>query len=151
MLILTRKPGESLYIGDNVKIVVVEVKGSQVRLGIEADRSLPIYREEIYLQILEENRNAAAASKEDTAGLEGLSQAWKDRKDGPPAGDKPSSKGLTLGSANLGPVQTRKAGTPNKLVATSLSGSGKVNSGELKSSPEVFTKKVKKKGPEGEQ
>ena len=60
MLILTRKIGESIYIGDGrIKVVVVEVKGNQVRLGIEAPPEEKIYREEIYQQILEENRTAA--------------------------------------------------------------------------------------------
>ena len=82
MLILTRKPGESLYIGDNIKVIVVEVKGSQVRLGIDADKSLRIYREEIYVQILEENKTAAEAAKASDSGLEGLSEAWCGMKGG---------------------------------------------------------------------
>ena len=59
MLILTRKPGESLYIGDDIKITIVELKGNQIRVGIDAPQSYRIYREEIYIQILEENRQAA--------------------------------------------------------------------------------------------
>ena len=74
MLILTRKPGESLYIGDNVKVTVVEIKGHQIRLGIDAPNELRIYREEIYLQILEENKQAAEAASD--ASLEGLAAAW---------------------------------------------------------------------------
>ena len=52
MLILTRKPGESLYIGDDVKVTIVEIKGNQIRVGIDAPADLRIYREEIYKQIL---------------------------------------------------------------------------------------------------
>lgn len=59
MLILTRKPGQSLYIGDDVKITIVEIKGNQIRLGIDAPTQYRIYREEIYLQIQEENQRAA--------------------------------------------------------------------------------------------
>ena len=59
MLILTRKPGESLYIGDEVVVTVVEIKGNQVRVGIKAPADRRIYREEIYMQILEENKKAA--------------------------------------------------------------------------------------------
>ena len=77
MLILTRKPGESLYIGDSVKVTIVEIKGHQIRVGIDAPADLRIYREEIYLQILEENRQAASASE---AGLEGLTEAWKEKR-----------------------------------------------------------------------
>jgi carbon storage regulator len=62
MLILTRKPGESLYIGDDIKITIVEIKGHQIRIGIEAPKDCRIYREEIYLAILEENRSAAACN-----------------------------------------------------------------------------------------
>ncbi len=71
MLILTRKPGESLFIGDKIKVVVVEIKGNQIRLGIEAPSDVRILREEIYAQILEENKSAAAPVSGDS--LEGLS------------------------------------------------------------------------------
>ena len=64
MLILTRKPGESLRIGDDVRITVVEIKGNQVRIGIAAPRSFPIYREEIYLQIQSANKEAVASIPE---------------------------------------------------------------------------------------
>lgn len=59
MLILTRKPSESLYIGDDIKITIVEIKGHQIRVGIDAPKKYRIYREEIYLAIQEENRKAA--------------------------------------------------------------------------------------------
>ena len=69
MLILTRKSGESITIGDDVKITVVEVKGKQVRIGIDAPRSYMIHREEVYLNIQEENRRAAKESPLSMAGL----------------------------------------------------------------------------------
>ena len=59
MLVLTRKTGEAVTIGDQIRIRVVEVKGNQVRLGIEAPQEMRIYREEIYLQVQDENRHAA--------------------------------------------------------------------------------------------
>lgn len=71
MLILTRKPGEAVFIGDKIKIVLVEIKGNQVRFGIEAPADVRILREEIYTQILEENKSAAAPVSGDS--LEGLS------------------------------------------------------------------------------
>jgi carbon storage regulator len=77
MLILTRKPGESLYIGDTVKITIVEIKGNQIRVGIDAPSELRIYREEIYVQILEENKKAAEGAVPGSAGLDQLSGAWK--------------------------------------------------------------------------
>ena len=67
MLILTRKPGESLYIGDDVKVTIVEIKGNQIRVGVDAPSDLRIYREEIYLQILEENKSAAEGISLDSA------------------------------------------------------------------------------------
>lgn len=60
MLVLTRKMGEVVTIGDQIKIKVVEMKGNQVRLGIEAPNDLRIYREEIYLKVQRENQLAAA-------------------------------------------------------------------------------------------
>jgi len=54
MLILTRKITESTMIGSNVKITVLNVKGNQVRLGIEAPNCVPVHREEIYNRILDE-------------------------------------------------------------------------------------------------
>ena len=51
MLILTRKKGESLHIGDNIKIVITEIKGGDVRIGIDAPKELDVYREEIYKRI----------------------------------------------------------------------------------------------------
>ena len=72
MLILTRKSGESITIGDDVKITVVEVKGKQVRIGIDAPRSYTIHREEVYISIQEENRRAAKESPLSLVGLKHL-------------------------------------------------------------------------------
>lgn len=61
MLILTRKRGESIYIGGRIKVTVVDLKPNQVRIGIDAPQDERVYREEIYLQILEENQRAASS------------------------------------------------------------------------------------------
>jgi carbon storage regulator len=62
VLVLTRKIGETFVVGDNITVTVVDVVGgNKVRLGINAPSSVPVYREEIWLQIQEENRQAAAA------------------------------------------------------------------------------------------
>ena len=58
MLVLTRKLGENIRIGDNVKITVLEVRSGQVKLGIEAPPEVKVHREEIYARIQEENRRA---------------------------------------------------------------------------------------------
>ena len=65
MLTLTRKVGESIRIGDNIQIVVKEIRKNQVRIGIIAPREVKIYREEVYQNIVAENRLAAQAGVED--------------------------------------------------------------------------------------
>ena len=60
MLAQTRKQGESIVIGNNIEITVLEAKGDQVKIGISAPKSVPVYRKEIYAQIQEENREAVA-------------------------------------------------------------------------------------------
>jgi carbon storage regulator len=61
MLVLTRKLGESIAIDDHIKIVVVQIKGKQVRLGIQAPKETKIHREEVYAAIQEQNKEAAKA------------------------------------------------------------------------------------------
>ena len=70
MLVLTRKPGERLVIGDNIVVTVVDVKGDNIRIGIDAPREVKVYRGEIYDAIVAENRQAAVA----TGDLTGLDQ-----------------------------------------------------------------------------
>ena len=69
MLILTRKLGESITIGDNIKVSVLGIRGRQVRLGIEAPSDIVVHREEIYVKIQEENRKAAGNNKSDLLGM----------------------------------------------------------------------------------
>ena len=73
MLVLTRKPGERLVIGDNIVITVVEIKGDNIRIGIDAPREVKVYRGEIYDAIVAENRQAAL--NVDVAGLDSLRKA----------------------------------------------------------------------------
>jgi carbon storage regulator len=65
LLILTRKLGESITIGDNIKVTVLGIYGRQVRLGIDAPLKVVVHREEVYVKIQNENRKAAQAGKKD--------------------------------------------------------------------------------------
>ncbi|MCI5740452.1 MAG: carbon storage regulator CsrA [Lachnospiraceae bacterium] len=58
MLALTRKKGESLIINNNIEVTVLEIRGDQIKLGISAPKDVSIYRQEVYLQIQEENKAA---------------------------------------------------------------------------------------------
>lgn len=62
MLALSRKKGESIMIGSDIEVTVLDVKGDQVKIGINAPKSIPLYRKELYLQIQEENKEAVADS-----------------------------------------------------------------------------------------
>ena len=64
MLIITRKPGERIMVGDDIVVHVMEIVGNSVRIGIEAPRSIPVYREEIWAAVRDENRAAAEAPTE---------------------------------------------------------------------------------------
>ena len=68
MLVLTRKSGEGIRIGDNIRIVVVEVKENQVKIGIEAPLELTVHRDEIYKKIQQENIRAAKLSPTELTG-----------------------------------------------------------------------------------
>jgi carbon storage regulator len=65
MLALSRKENESIMIGNDIEITVLEIKGDQVKIGISAPKSVPIYRKEIYLQIQQSNKEAAETSATD--------------------------------------------------------------------------------------
>lgn len=58
MLALSRKKGEALVINNNVEITVLEIKGEQVKLGINAPKEVPVYRKEVYIQIQDANKEA---------------------------------------------------------------------------------------------
>lgn len=98
MLILTRKLGESINIGDEIRVSVLGIRGRQVRLGIEAPGNIVVHREEIYMKIQSENRKAAELGKTDIFGVVRL---IKDKISGDPKKgsglvdftDKPRSDG----------------------------------------------------------
>lgn len=59
MLALSRKKGESIILNNNIELTILEIKGDQIKIGINAPKSVPIYRKEIYGQIQEENETSA--------------------------------------------------------------------------------------------
>ena len=60
MLALSRKKGEALIINNNIEVTILEVKGDQIKLGINAPREIPVYRKEVYEQIQQANKEAMA-------------------------------------------------------------------------------------------
>jgi carbon storage regulator len=62
MLIITRRPGEKIMLGDDIVVHVMEIVGNSVRVGIQAPRSVPVYREEIWNAVREENQAAATSA-----------------------------------------------------------------------------------------
>jgi carbon storage regulator len=77
MLVLTRKNGESIKIGDDIEITIISAKNDQVKLGIKAPKNIEVFRKEIYDQILEENQKAS----QDISGfLNFLKKEQKDTK-----------------------------------------------------------------------
>ena len=69
MLVLTRKSGESLIIGENIEITIVSVRGNQVKIGVQAPEDVSVYRKELYERIKQENLEAARAKKEEISAL----------------------------------------------------------------------------------
>jgi carbon storage regulator len=61
VLIITRRPGQKIMLGDDITVHVMEIVGNNVRLGLEAPKSLPVYREEIWAAVKEENQASASA------------------------------------------------------------------------------------------
>ena len=73
MLILTRKSGESINIGKDIRVTIVEIQGKQVRLGIEAPPEMLVLREEVVVRIIQENRAAALMGQNE---LNEVSRLW---------------------------------------------------------------------------
>jgi carbon storage regulator len=77
MLILTRRPGESIHLGDEIKITVLSVQGKQIKIGLEVPEDMQVYREEVYLRVQEQNRQALELSDND---LMAAAELWRKQK-----------------------------------------------------------------------
>jgi len=84
VLVLTRKVGESIQVGDDIRLTVLSVQGQNVKMGILAPREIAVHREEIYAKIVEENRLAASSVSLENAqtllDVGGLLNAEKEKK-----------------------------------------------------------------------
>jgi len=69
MLVLSRQRDESIMIGDNIVVTIVDIRGDKVRLGINAPSEVPVHRQEVYEAIQRENLQASALAPDDTQGL----------------------------------------------------------------------------------
>ncbi|MGL1933906.1 MAG: carbon storage regulator CsrA [Fibrobacterales bacterium] len=69
MLVLTRKVGDSIRIGDDIKLTIVDVDGNNIKVGIDAPRSIAVHREEVYERIMNENKKAAQGPQVDMGAL----------------------------------------------------------------------------------
>lgn len=74
MLILTRRPGESLYLGEDIKITVLNVQGKQIKIGLDVPSDMTVYREELYQRVREQNRAALQSTDSD---LLAVTQLWR--------------------------------------------------------------------------
>jgi carbon storage regulator len=75
MLVLTRKPSQSIMIGDEIEVSVLAIMGEKVRIGIQAPRDVPVFRKEVYLEIQQgEGRGPKAAREKVDAALRGLGE-----------------------------------------------------------------------------
>jgi carbon storage regulator len=80
MLVLTRRPGQSIMIGNDITVTVLEIRNDQVRIGVDAPRSIQVHREEIYEQIARENAAAVQGAQNTAQALRARSQPGKPRR-----------------------------------------------------------------------
>ncbi len=78
MLVLTRKPNESIMIGDEIEVSVLAVMGEKVRIGIQAPRDVPVFRKEVYLEIQQDRLQEGKGAREEVdEALQGLREGGK--------------------------------------------------------------------------
>jgi carbon storage regulator len=89
MLVLSRQRDETIMIGDDIEVTVVDIRGDKVRLGITAPREISVHRKEVYEAIRRENRAAAQVKPEDLPGIAKLRGSGGEGAGGGPPGPKP--------------------------------------------------------------
>ncbi|MCH9021701.1 MAG: carbon storage regulator CsrA [Planctomycetes bacterium] len=92
MLVLSRQKDQTIMIGDNIEITVVDIRGDKVRLGISAPTMIPVHRKEVYDAIQKENRDAATVRLEDITDLSRRDKIIDDKKDSGPNAHKDPPK-----------------------------------------------------------
>jgi carbon storage regulator len=106
MLVLSRRPGESVVIGNDVVVTVLEVRGDVIRLGIRAPRAIQVHREEVFLELQRANQEAAASSDHAEQALRTLltpPAAAPPAEESPPAASPPAASKPTPGPPTPGP------------------------------------------------
>jgi carbon storage regulator len=95
MLVLSRQRDETIMIGDDIEVTVVDIRGDKVRLGINAPKEIAVHRKEVYEAIKKENRAAAQVKPEDVAGLGRVNpkQNGNGQNGARPHGTEPQSEG----------------------------------------------------------
>ena len=91
MLVLTRRSSQSIVIGKDIVVTVLEVRGDQVRIGVSAPRDVDVHREEVFLELQETNRSAASPSAEAVEALGQLLPPAEGRSEQSPQGRPESS------------------------------------------------------------
>ncbi|MBN1763979.1 MAG: carbon storage regulator CsrA [Sedimentisphaerales bacterium] len=84
MLVLSRQKDQTIMIGDNIEITVVDIRGDKVRVGITAPQNIPVHRKEVYEAIKQENKQAATIRLEDITNPKIPSSSDQEGKDKPP-------------------------------------------------------------------
>ena len=92
MLVLSRQKDETIIIGDDIEITVVDIRGDKVRLGVSAPKSISVHRKEVYDAIRRENREAAQVKPEDLSGLGKVKPNTNQQNPPPPPPKGPDKK-----------------------------------------------------------
>jgi carbon storage regulator len=94
MLVLSRQKDETIIIGDNIEITVVDIRGDKVRLGVSAPKEVSVHRKEVYEAIRRENREAAQVKPEDLSGIGKVKPGPSQQNPPPKIGPQRNGKSL---------------------------------------------------------